>query len=152
MPGKVPAEEIQVEPGATPAPPPTRARRRTEQAAVATESDAESAASAAGEQVAEPERHDTAGAPPRTLRVTWIRSAIGHRRGAHGTIRALGLHRLHETVQVADTPSMRGMLRRVAFLIRVEEPALAGTADAGTADAGTADAARGGTSRGGTAA
>jgi len=57
------------------------------------------------------------------LTVTWTRSTIGHRAAARGTIRALGLHRLNQTVQVADTPVMRGMLRRVAFLIEVEEPA-----------------------------
>jgi large subunit ribosomal protein L30 len=59
----------------------------------------------------------------RPLRVTQIRSTIGHNAGARGTIRALGLHRLHQTVEVADTPEMRGMLRRVAFLVSVEEPA-----------------------------
>ena len=56
------------------------------------------------------------------LTVTWTRSTIGHKAVAHGTIRALGLHRLNQTVQVADTPVIRGMLRRVAFLIEVEEP------------------------------
>jgi len=57
-----------------------------------------------------------------TLRVTWVRSAIGHNAGARGTIRALGLHRLNQTVEVADTPENRGMLRRVAFLLEVEPP------------------------------
>ena len=56
------------------------------------------------------------------LTVTWTRSTIGHRAAARGTIRALGLHRLNQTVQVADNPVTRGMLRRVAFLINVEEP------------------------------
>ena len=56
------------------------------------------------------------------LKVTWVRSTIGHRAAARGTIRALGLHRLHQTVEVADTPENRGMLRRVAFLLEVEEP------------------------------
>ena len=60
------------------------------------------------------------------LTVTWTRSTIGHRAAAHGTIRALGLHRLNQTVEVADTPVTRGMLRRVAFLIDVEEPGGAG--------------------------
>jgi large subunit ribosomal protein L30 len=55
--------------------------------------------------------------------VTWVRSTIGHKAAARGTIRALGLHRLNETVEVADTPVMRGMIRRVAFLLEVEEPA-----------------------------
>ena len=56
------------------------------------------------------------------LSVTWVRSTIGHRAGARGTIRALGLHRLNQTVQVADTAVNRGMLRRVAFLVSVDEP------------------------------
>jgi len=56
------------------------------------------------------------------LRVTWVKSTIGHKAGARGTIRALGLHRLNESVQVADTPVTRGMLRRVAFLVTVDEP------------------------------
>jgi large subunit ribosomal protein L30 len=57
------------------------------------------------------------------LKVTWVRSTIGHRAAARGTIRALGLHRLHQSVEIADTPENRGMLRRVAFLLEVEEPA-----------------------------
>ena len=61
----------------------------------------------------------------KTLRVTWVRSTIGHKAGARGTIRALGLHRLNQTVQIADTPANRGMIRRVAFLLKVEEPARA---------------------------
>jgi large subunit ribosomal protein L30 len=60
------------------------------------------------------------GAPK--LRVTWVKSTIGHKAAARGTIRALGLHRLHQTVEVDDTPVMRGMLRRVAFLLEVTEP------------------------------
>jgi large subunit ribosomal protein L30 len=56
-----------------------------------------------------------------TLKVTWVRSTIGHKAAARGTIRALGLRRLNQTVEVADTPEMRGMLRRVAFLIEVSE-------------------------------
>jgi large subunit ribosomal protein L30 len=64
------------------------------------------------------------------LRVTWVRSTIGHKAAARGTIRALGFHRLHQTVEVADTPEMRGMLRRVAFLIEVSEAGANGTAPA----------------------
>jgi large subunit ribosomal protein L30 len=57
------------------------------------------------------------------VRVTWVRSTIGHKEGARGTIRALGLHRLNQTIEIADTPANRGMIRRVAFLLRVQEPA-----------------------------
>ena len=63
-----------------------------------------------------------------TLRVTWVKSTIGHKAAARGTIRALGLRRLHQSVEVADTPEMRGMLRRVAFLIEVGEAGADGAA------------------------
>jgi large subunit ribosomal protein L30 len=62
----------------------------------------------------------------KTIRVTWVKSTIGHKAGARGTIRALGLHRLNQTIEIADTPANRGMIRRVAFLLRVEEPAKEG--------------------------
>jgi large subunit ribosomal protein L30 len=68
-------------------------------------------------------RRESAAKTGRLLKVTWTRSTIGHKAAARGTIRALGLHRLNQTVEVADTPVTRGMLRRVAFLIDVEEPA-----------------------------
>jgi large subunit ribosomal protein L30 len=65
-----------------------------------------------------------------TMKVTWVRSTIGHKAGARGTIRALGLHRLHQTVEIADTAVNRGMVRRVAFLLDVSEsPASAPTSE-----------------------
>ena len=67
------------------------------------------------------------------LRVTWVKSTIGHKAGARGTIRALGLHRLQQSVDVSDTPVTRGMLRRVAFLVTVEEPKAAKPAGEGDA-------------------
>ncbi len=66
-------------------------------------------------------------ADKQTLRVTWVKSTIGHKAAARGTIRALGLHRLNQTIEIADTPENRGMLRRVAFLLKVEEPADSGS-------------------------
>jgi large subunit ribosomal protein L30 len=65
----------------------------------------------------------------RMIKVTWVKSTIGHKAGARGTIRALGLHRLNQTIEIADTPANRGMLRRVAFLLRVDEPAKEGAAE-----------------------
>ena len=55
------------------------------------------------------------------VRVTWIRSAIGETVRHKATIRALGLHRLHQTVEHADTPALRGMLYLVRKLVRIEE-------------------------------
>lgn len=73
------------------------------------------------------------GASSDMLKVTWVHSTIGHKAAARGTIRALGLHRLNQTIQIADTPANRGMLRRVAFLIDVVEPAGRSTNEEGEA-------------------
>ena len=78
---------------------------------------------------AEPTKRRRTGSAP-MLRVTWVRSTIGHTQATRGTIRALGLRRLHQTVEVSDTPENRGMLRRAAFLLEVEEPSGAKSAAA----------------------
>ena len=57
------------------------------------------------------------------LRITWVHSAIGHTVRQKKTIQALGLHRLHHTVEHPDSPAMRGMIFKVKHLIRVEEVA-----------------------------
>jgi len=55
------------------------------------------------------------------LKITQIKSLIGiqpiHRR----TMKALGFHRMQETVEKVDTPQIRGMLRQVRHLVKVEE-------------------------------
>ncbi|MGB9723566.1 MAG: 50S ribosomal protein L30 [Chloroflexia bacterium] len=55
------------------------------------------------------------------LRITWVKSTIGHPRDQRATIRALGLHRLHESVLHDDTPVIRGMVFKVRHLVQVEE-------------------------------
>ncbi|MFQ5827341.1 MAG: 50S ribosomal protein L30 [Dehalococcoidia bacterium] len=55
------------------------------------------------------------------LRITWIKSAIGYGRDQRRTIRALGFHRLQETVEHEDSASIRGMIIKVRHLVRVEE-------------------------------
>lgn len=55
------------------------------------------------------------------LRITWVKSAIGHERDQRRTIRALGLHRLNQSVIQADTPVIRGMVFKVRHLVQVEE-------------------------------
>lgn len=57
----------------------------------------------------------------KTLRVTLVRSAIGYTKDQKATVRALGLHRLHQTVEHKDTPALRGMLTKVIHLLKVEE-------------------------------
>ena len=55
------------------------------------------------------------------LRITLVRSPIGYSLRQKRTVRALGLHRLHQTVQKVDSPALRGMLSGVRHLLRVEE-------------------------------
>jgi large subunit ribosomal protein L30 len=57
----------------------------------------------------------------KVVRITLMKSAIGYSKTHKATIRALGLHRLHETVEHVDTPTLRGMLYKVAHLVEVEE-------------------------------
>lgn len=54
------------------------------------------------------------------IRVTWVKSTIGCSADQRGTIRALGLHRLNQTVEHNDTPSIRGMLEKVKHLVKYE--------------------------------
>ncbi len=55
------------------------------------------------------------------LRITLVRSTIGYSKRQKNTVRALGLHRLHQTVEHADTPVLRGMIAKVSHLVTVEE-------------------------------
>jgi large subunit ribosomal protein L30 len=60
---------------------------------------------------------------PAKLKVTLVKSTVSHTERTRATVRALGLHRIGESVEVADTPEMRGMARAVRFLVRTEEVA-----------------------------
>ena len=53
------------------------------------------------------------------LEITQIKSAIGRRPQARGTLRALGLKRIRHTVVQEDTPVIRGMVNKVAYLLEV---------------------------------
>jgi large subunit ribosomal protein L30 len=57
----------------------------------------------------------------KVIRITLVKSAIGYSKRHKATVRALGFHRLHETVEHVDSPSLRGMLYQVAHLVEVEE-------------------------------
>ena len=59
------------------------------------------------------------------LRITYTKSAIGYNVKQKLTIQALGLRRLHQTVEHDDSPVIRGMVNKVPHLVRVErfEPA-----------------------------
>jgi len=57
----------------------------------------------------------------KTLRVTLVRSAIGYTKRQKATVLALGLHRLHQTVEHKDNPALRGMIQKIIHLLQVEE-------------------------------
>jgi large subunit ribosomal protein L30 len=64
------------------------------------------------------------------LRVTQVKSTIGHIARNRATIRALGLHGIGSSSVLPDNPAVRGMVRQVRFLVTAEE--LAEGADATT--------------------
>ena len=57
----------------------------------------------------------------KTLKVTQVRSGIGLAKDQKATIRALGIHRMHHTVEQVDNPAVRGMIFKVKHLVEVEE-------------------------------
>ena len=59
----------------------------------------------------------------KTLKVTLIRSMNGRLKNHKASVRGLGLRRMHQTVEVIDTPENRGMINRAYYMLRVEEPA-----------------------------
>ena len=62
-----------------------------------------------------------AGGASRTLKVTQVRSTIGFDRKQALVVAGLGLRRIRHTVELADTPEIRGMIRKVRHLVTVEE-------------------------------
>jgi large subunit ribosomal protein L30 len=56
------------------------------------------------------------------VKITQVRSGIGQTAKHRGTLRALGLGRIGRTVELAESPQLAGMLRKVRHLVRVEEP------------------------------
>jgi large subunit ribosomal protein L30 len=57
----------------------------------------------------------------RMLRITLVKSTIGYNQKQKDTVASLGLRRLNQSVEQADTPVIRGMIAKVSHLIQVEE-------------------------------
>jgi large subunit ribosomal protein L30 len=55
-----------------------------------------------------------------TLKLTLVKSVQGRIAKHQACVRGLGLRRMHQTVEVEDTPATRGMVNKVAYLLRVE--------------------------------
>jgi large subunit ribosomal protein L30 len=54
------------------------------------------------------------------VRVTLVRGLIGTRESHRATVRGLGLRRINHTVELEDTPSVRGMINKVRYLLECE--------------------------------
>lgn len=55
------------------------------------------------------------------IRVTLVRSPIGYSQRQKDTVKALGLSRMHQTVEHEDSPVVRGMISKVSHLVEVSE-------------------------------
>lgn len=55
------------------------------------------------------------------VKVTQVKSEIGYDRKQRATLRGLGLRRMNHVVELEDTPAIRGMIRKVLHLLKVEE-------------------------------
>ncbi|MFZ2162609.1 MAG: 50S ribosomal protein L30 [Sideroxyarcus sp.] len=56
----------------------------------------------------------------KTLKVTLVKSVIGTKESHRACVRGLGLRRMHHTVEVEDTPAVRGMINKVYYLVKCE--------------------------------
>ena len=60
-------------------------------------------------------------AKAKTLKITQIKSPIGYKQKAKTTLKALGLRKMHQSVEQVDSPVLRGMINRVNYLVKIEE-------------------------------
>ncbi len=54
-----------------------------------------------------------------TIKVTLVKSAIGRNKKIGQTLRGLGLTKLNKTVELQNTPAIRGMISKVSFLVKI---------------------------------
>ena len=57
----------------------------------------------------------------KTVKVTQVKSSIGRLPKHRATLKGLGLRRINHTVELEDTPSVRGMINKVNYMIKVED-------------------------------
>jgi large subunit ribosomal protein L30 len=59
-------------------------------------------------------------AQTKKIKVTLVKSPIGTKESHRACVRGLGLRRMHHTVEVEDTPAVRGMINKVYYLVKCE--------------------------------
>ena len=60
-------------------------------------------------------------ADKKMMKITLVRSMNGRLKAHQACVRGLGLRRMHQTVEVEDTPATRGMANKVSYMVKVEE-------------------------------
>ena len=63
---------------------------------------------------------------PKTIEIKLVKSPIGYTKRQKATVKALGLKKLHQTVEKEDTPAIRGMINAVSHLLEVKHKASSG--------------------------
>ena len=64
--------------------------------------------------------HDMTKTKKQTLKITQVKSRIGYKKKAKATLDAMGLKKMNQTVELPDNPAIRGMIKKIEYLIRVE--------------------------------
>ena len=55
------------------------------------------------------------------LKITQVKSRIGYKKKAKATLDAMGIKKMNQTVELPDNPAIRGMIKKIEYLIRVED-------------------------------
>ena len=65
-------------------------------------------------------KKETASKSGKTVKVTLVRGVVETRESHRATVRGLGLRRINHTVELEDTPAVRGMINKVSYLVKCE--------------------------------
>ena len=55
------------------------------------------------------------------VKITQVKSRIGYKKKAKATLDAMGIKKMNQTVELPDNPAIRGMIKKIEYLIRVED-------------------------------
>ena len=64
---------------------------------------------------------DMAKTKQQMLKITQVKSRIGYKKKAKATLDAMGIKKMNQTVELPDNPAIRGMIKKIEYLIRVED-------------------------------
>ena len=64
---------------------------------------------------------DMAKTKQQMLKITQVKSRIGYKKKAKATLDAMGLKKMNQTVELPDNPAIRGMIKKIEYLIKVED-------------------------------